>query len=107
MTAGNDDACLDAWLTATGEQVSQAAGTNVQIVGDLTITAAGVTMGGAGNFVKGNTNLPTTSTTAGRIVNMNSIREIAPNSTQPGPANSTQVHQLREFCGVRGGMNRR
>ncbi len=32
---------------------------------------------------------------------------IAPKSTQPGPARSIQVHQLRLFCGVFGGMNRR
>jgi|GEM_PF-6810004 len=32
---------------------------------------------------------------------------MAPKITHPGPASSIQVHQLREFSGVRGGMNRK
>ena len=49
-------------LTATGRPVSQAAGTSVQVRGDLTVTGASIVLGGAGNLIGGTTSLPATNT---------------------------------------------
>ncbi|MEO7579649.1 MAG: YDG domain-containing protein [Massilia sp.] len=46
-------------LTATGMEVTQRASTDVQVRGDINIDAASLVMGGAGNIVGGNTNMPT------------------------------------------------
>lgn len=62
-TLGNTEVGGDYTLTATNEQVSQAAGTSVQVAGNLTVTGAGVTMGGAGNLIGGTTSLPASNTT--------------------------------------------
>ena len=62
-TLGNTEVGGNYTLTATGEQVSQAAGTSVQAFGNLIVTSAGVTMGGAGNLVGGTTTLPASNTT--------------------------------------------
>ena len=45
-------------LTATGDIVSQAAGTSLQVAGDFTATCDSVVLGGAGNLVQGTTSLP-------------------------------------------------
>ena len=62
-TLGNTEVGGDYTLTATNEQVSQAAGTSVQVAGNLTITGAGVIMSGAGNLIGGTTSLPASNTT--------------------------------------------
>jgi filamentous hemagglutinin family protein len=49
-------------LTATGRPVSQAAGTSLQVRGNLTVTGASIVLGGAGNLVGGTTTLPATNT---------------------------------------------
>jgi hypothetical protein len=59
---GNTFAGGDFVLTATGKPVSQAAGTSLQVRGDLTITGASIVLGGAGNLVGGTTSLPATNT---------------------------------------------
>jgi filamentous hemagglutinin family protein len=49
-------------LTATGRPISQAAGSSLQVRGDLTATGASIVLGGAGNLVGGTTTLPATNT---------------------------------------------
>jgi len=49
-------------LVATGKPVSQAAGTSLQVRGNLTVTGASIVLGGAGNLVGGTTSLPATNT---------------------------------------------
>ncbi len=49
-------------LIATGQPVSQAAGSTLQVRGDLTVTGDTIVLGGAGNLVGGTTTLPATST---------------------------------------------
>jgi len=49
-------------LTATGDNVSQAALTDLQVAGDLTISSASATLDGAGNLVQGTTSLPGVNT---------------------------------------------
>ena len=48
-------------LTATGRTVVQSAGTSLQVLGDLTVTADDISLGGAANLIGGNINLPNTS----------------------------------------------
>jgi filamentous hemagglutinin family protein len=50
-------------LTATGEPVSQAAGTSLQVRGNVTVTGASIVLSGAGNLIGGTTTLPATDTT--------------------------------------------
>jgi filamentous hemagglutinin family protein len=49
-------------LTATNEPITQAAGTSLQVVGDLTVTGSSIVLSGAGNLVGGTTTLPATNT---------------------------------------------
>ena len=49
----------DYTLTATGKSVSQFAGSSIQVAGNLTIDAASLSLGGAGNVVQGTTTTPT------------------------------------------------
>jgi hypothetical protein len=49
-------------LTATGEPVSQAAGTSLQVRGNVTVSGASIVLVGAGNLVGGTTSLPGTNT---------------------------------------------
>ncbi|MES1189995.1 MAG: YDG domain-containing protein [Steroidobacter sp.] len=48
----------DYTLTATNKDVSQYAGSNLQVAGDLNIDAASLSLGGAGNLVGGTTTTP-------------------------------------------------
>jgi filamentous hemagglutinin family protein len=52
----------DYTLTATGEAVSQQAGTNLQVAGNATVSASAITLAGAGNLIGGTTTLPNSST---------------------------------------------
>ena len=49
-------------LTASGDPVSQAAGSTLQVRGDLTVSGDSIVLGGAGNLVGGTTTLPATDT---------------------------------------------
>src|SRR5690606_2207250 len=49
-------------LTATDDAVSQAAGTSLQVRGDVTIAGSSIVLGGAGNVIGGTTTLPSTTT---------------------------------------------
>ena len=50
-------------LTATNEAISQAAGTSLQVVGNVTVTGASIVLNGSGNLIGGTTTLPASNTT--------------------------------------------
>ncbi|HEX3843376.1 MAG TPA: YDG domain-containing protein [Steroidobacteraceae bacterium] len=62
-TVGNSEVGGNYALTATGEPVTQAAGSAIQVVGNLTVTAATVDLSGAANLIGGTTSLPASDTT--------------------------------------------
>ena len=49
-------------LTATNEAISQAPGTSLQVVGNVTVTGASIVLNGTGNLVGGTTTLPASNT---------------------------------------------
>jgi len=76
-TIGNTQVGGNYSLTATGEPVTQAAGTSLQVVGNLAITAGTVDLSGAGNLVGGTTTLPASNTV---VVQQSGVINLAPNS---------------------------
>lgn len=60
---GNSEVGGNYAITATGEPVTQAAGSAVQVAGNLTVTAGSVDLSGAANLVGGSTSLPSSNTT--------------------------------------------
>ena len=76
-TIGNTQVGGNYSLTATGKPVTQAAGTSVQVVGNLTITAGTVDLSGAGNLVGGTTTLPASNTV---VVQQSGVINLGSNS---------------------------
>jgi hypothetical protein len=61
-TIGNTLVGGDYVLTATGQAVSQAAGSSLQVAVNVTVTGSSIVLDGAGNLIGGTTTLPATST---------------------------------------------
>ncbi|MGH8261575.1 MAG: beta strand repeat-containing protein, partial [Steroidobacteraceae bacterium] len=62
-TLGSTEVGGNYTITATNEPITQAAGTAIQVQGNLTATGSSILLTGAANLVGGTTSLPATSTT--------------------------------------------
>ncbi len=80
-------------LVATGQPVAQAAGANLQVKGNLTVTGASITLGGAGNLIDGTINLPATSTVELRAAGVITLGD----RTETGNLTVVSERSLRSF----------